>query len=72
MKSALGYLRLMRPANIITAIADILLGFSASGAVVYLFSGTGALTNHHLLTDLILLVISTIGLYGGGVVFNDV
>jgi 4-hydroxybenzoate polyprenyltransferase len=50
----------MRLANIVTAIADILAGVAISG----------------ILTDginsILLLVLSTIGLYGGGVVFNDV
>jgi 4-hydroxybenzoate polyprenyltransferase len=48
----------MRPANIITAHADILAGYAAAGATSRL--------------DLLLLVIATTGLYGGGVVFNDV
>jgi len=30
------YIRLMRPANIVTAVADILLGFAASGALLVL------------------------------------
>ncbi|MDQ3393782.1 MAG: UbiA-like protein EboC [Bacteroidota bacterium] len=72
MKSAFGYLRLMRPANIITAIADILLGFAASGAAVYLYSGQEGQISQSLINNLILLILSTIGLYGGGVVFNDV
>ena len=52
----------MRPANIITAISDILAGIAIAGGL-------------HGLTDLsspLLLILSTIGLYGGGVVFNDV
>jgi 4-hydroxybenzoate polyprenyltransferase len=53
-----GLLRLARPANIITAHADILAGFAASGA-----------TN---IPALPLLLLSTTGLYGGGIVFNDV
>jgi len=51
----------MRPANIITAIADILAGVSIAG---FLTKGVNI--------DLILLIIATVGLYGGGVVFNDV
>jgi 4-hydroxybenzoate polyprenyltransferase len=47
----------MRPANIMTAIADILLGCSVVAA---------------LDLEAMWLVLSTIGLYGGGVVFNDV
>lgn len=72
MKTAFGYLRLMRPANIITAIADIILGFSASGAITFFFLESDPITNHQLLSGLGLLILSTIGLYGGGVVFNDV
>jgi 4-hydroxybenzoate polyprenyltransferase len=50
--------RLMRPANIVTAYADILAGYAAVGA-----------TDHRALG---LLMIATTGLYGGVVVFNDV
>lgn len=57
----------MRPANIITAVADILAGFAASGAV----REEGWLSNP-VLSSLGWLILSTIGLYGGGVVFNDV
>lgn len=54
----------MRPANIVTAVADILAGIIISG---YLTS-----TISNSLLPVFLLVLSTIGLYGGGVVFNDV
>ena len=54
------YLQLMRPANIITAWADILAGFAVSGAVAIAYP------------DLAWLLLATTGLYGGGVVFNDV
>lgn len=64
------YLRLMRPANIVTAIADILMGFAASGALLSL-SGDGGSTLSGL-QPLFWLITATIGLYGGGVVFNDV
>lgn len=71
MSKLIAHLRLMRPANIITAIADILAGFAVSGAAYALFSidfpGSTA-----LLYSLMWLIIATIGLYGGGVVFNDV
>lgn len=56
----------MRPANIVTSVADVLAGIAVSG---YLTAGTPTL---HYLFPVILLCISTIGLYGGGVVFNDV
>ncbi|GAB3532441.1 UbiA family prenyltransferase [Pontibacter brevis] len=65
------YLRLMRPANIITAIADIMMGFAASGALLSRPFWEGGL-NAETLQPLGWLVLSTIGLYGGGVVFNDV
>lgn len=52
------YLQLMRPPNLVTAVADMLAGFAAAG-----LSGAGALP---------WLVVATIGLYGGGVVLNDV
>lgn len=52
------YLQLMRPPNIITAHADILVGYAASGATDT--------------TQLPWLLLATTGLYGGGVVFNDV
>jgi len=64
------YLRLMRPANIVTAVADILLGYAASGALLSLL-GSSNLALGQLL-PLGWLVLATIGLYGGGVVFNDV
>jgi 4-hydroxybenzoate polyprenyltransferase len=62
----IAYLRLMRPANILTAIADILLGFAASGIWAEgIGSGEGSLR------ILGWLILATTGLYGGGVVFND-
>jgi 4-hydroxybenzoate polyprenyltransferase len=52
------YLQLMRPPNIITAHVDILVGYAASGATEPSRLGW--------------LLLATTGLYGGGVVFNDV
>jgi 4-hydroxybenzoate polyprenyltransferase len=54
----------MRPANIVTAVSDILAGAAMSGIIAY--------SSRLYITDVLLLVLSTIGLYGGGVVFNDV
>lgn len=54
----------MRPANIVTAVSDILAGVAMTGIVAY--------SSRFYLSDVLLLVLSTIGLYGGGVVFNDV
>lgn len=55
-------LRLLRPANIVTAVADILAGIAISG----FFAGDITIF------PVILLILSTIGLYGGGVIMNDV
>lgn len=72
MSSFIAHLRLMRPANIITAIADIMAGFAVSGAAVQLLSQLNGASDALLLDHLLWLCLSTIGLYGGGVVFNDV
>lgn len=57
------YLQLLRPANLVTAVADILAGYSF---VFWTF-------RHHTYAspDLLWLCLSTLGLYGGGVVLND-
>lgn len=57
---------LLRPANIITAISDILAGVAISGILIHQYM------DYPLLLHVLLLVISTSGLYGGGIVFNDV
>lgn len=59
----------MRPANIITAWADILCGYAASGFVLVLAQ---VQTEPITVVPLAWLLLSTTGLYGGGVVFNDV
>lgn len=66
------YLQLTRPANIITAIADIWAGFAVSGAAALLISQKEAVREESFILPLIWLSLSTIGLYGGGVAFNDV
>lgn len=67
------YAQLTRPANIITAVADILAGFAASGAAVVLCQlPTSEWWAHPLFAHLGWLTLSTVGLYGGGIVFNDV
>ena len=53
----------MRPANIVTSVADVLAGITISG---YIFGPEIDFL------AMILLCLSTIGLYGGGIVFNDV
>jgi 4-hydroxybenzoate polyprenyltransferase len=54
----MGLLRLARPANIITAYADIFASYAAGTAPVP--------------AAIPFLLLATTGLYGGGVVFNDV
>jgi len=56
-------LRLTRPANLITAVADVLAGMAIAG--YYLIPDADPAPAGWL-------CLSTIGLYGGGVVFNDV
>src|SRR5688500_14021024 len=56
----------MRPANIVTAVSDILAGIAIACFVV------GIKWTELSFLPVFLLVLSTIGLYGGGVVFNDV
>ncbi len=53
------YLQLTRPANLLTALADILAGMAIAG---FPFSGE----------PYVYLLLATLGLYGGGVVLNDV
>src|SRR5690348_4730424 len=52
----------MRPANIVTAVADILAGIAIAG---YFTSG------ERDISQVILLLLANVGLYGGGVVLND-
>lgn len=59
MSALKSYLQLTRPANIVTAIADILAGMAIAR---FSFEADTAYW----------LVLSTVGLYGGGVVLNDV
>lgn len=62
------YAELMRPANIVTAFADILAGFAAAGGTIVMSSGMLSVSPGTIGW----LLLSTFGLYGGGVVFNDV
>lgn len=58
----------MRPANIVTALADILAGFCAAGGILVLNDTIPTFSP----ASIGWLLLSTFGLYGGGVVFNDV
>ena len=71
------YLELTRPANVITAFADILAGYAAAGAFAQAFPlvarddfVTQQLSTS-LLGDLLWLLTATAALYAGGVVLND-
>ncbi len=67
------YLQLMRPANIVTAMADILAGYAVPASLLSGPNDIGlAFRGVNPVFFLGLLLLSTIGLYGGGVVFNDV
>ncbi|WP_161597047.1 UbiA-like protein EboC [Dyadobacter flavalbus] len=59
MSSLKPYIQLTRPANLVTAVSDILAGMAIAQ---FTFADLSAG----------LLVVSTLGLYGGGVVMNDV
>lgn len=73
MNKLLGYLRLMRPANVVTAVADVLAGMAIAGYFVQQASGGFNWASEQLtLLPVILLAISTIGLYSGGIILNDV
>ncbi len=56
----------MRPANIVTAVSDVLAGIAISGFLLL------DMEKDVSWQPVLLLCLSTIGLYGGGVVFNDV
>ncbi len=62
----MGFLRLTRPANVVTAVSDILAGVAISGYFLHVVQPVQDWK------PLVLLIVSTIGLYAGGVVFNDV
>jgi 4-hydroxybenzoate polyprenyltransferase len=62
------YLQLLRPANVVTALADVLAGAAVAGATLSLSGWTGPFAPSALGA----LLLSTAGLYGGGVVLNDV
>ncbi len=72
MSNIKAYLQLTRPANIVTAIADIWAGFAVAGGALVIFADQTRLIDYPIFQNLLWLTLSTIGLYGGGVAFNDV
>jgi 4-hydroxybenzoate polyprenyltransferase len=67
----LPYLQMIRPANIVTAWADILVGYGATGLIQTTMADPHFPTLAGAL-PLLWLLLATTGLYGGGIVFNDV
>ncbi len=67
----LPYLQMMRPANIVTAWADILVGYGATG-LIQTMAIDSRLPPWGTAMPLLWLLLATTGLYGGGIVFNDV
>ena len=65
------YLQLTRPANVVTAIADIWAGFAIAGGWTYMISNWEK-GSADFWQNLLWLSLSTIGLYAGGVAFNDI
>ncbi len=74
MNKILGYLRLMRPANVVTAVADVLAGMAIVGYFIQQAPGgfNWGMSAQLTLLPVILLCLSTIGLYSGGIILNDV
>ncbi len=72
----LGYIRLTRPANLVTALADVLAGFAISGYITCALqdrmSCLGLGIDGPNWIAISSLLIATMCLYGGGVVLNDV
>ena len=72
--------QLARPANIVTAWADVLAGVAVASSFASLLGMIDFLPpawcepfiSHVLPSNVVWLVLATTGLYGGGVVFNDV
>lgn len=62
------YLQLLRPANVVTAWADVLAGGAVGGVAVTLADGPVLPQGGSIAW----LLVATTGLYGGGIVLNDV
>ncbi|MCK5441168.1 MAG: UbiA-like protein EboC [Maribacter sp.] len=65
-----GYAKLARPANLPTAAADILAGVAIAGA--YVSFEDMAFLSSAIFVDILFLIFSSVFLYAGGVVLNDV
>ncbi|WKX76982.1 UbiA family prenyltransferase [Zobellia laminariae] len=69
-RTFLGYARLARPANLPTAAADILAGVAIGG--VFVGSMDAGFVGSSLFINIVYLVFSSVFLYAGGVILNDV
>jgi len=65
-----GYARLARPANLPTAAADIMAGVAIAG--IFTLSDSGSIMATNSWSGIMFLICSSIFLYAGGVVLNDV
>ncbi|NNE77561.1 MAG: UbiA-like protein EboC [Pricia sp.] len=65
----MGYFRLARPANLPTAAADILAGVAIAGVLTF---GQNNPFDSLISLDIFYLILSSIFLYAGGVILNDV
>lgn len=64
MKKLYPYLQLIRPANIVTSLTNVISGITVS--LYFLKDG-----NFSDYSKIIYLLVATTGLYGGGIIFND-
>ncbi|MGS0526944.1 UbiA-like protein EboC [Zobellia nedashkovskayae] len=69
-RTFLGYARLARPANLPTAAADILAGVAIGGA--FMGGIQDGFIESSLFLNIVYLVFSSVFLYAGGVILNDV
>ncbi|MBT2161661.1 UbiA-like protein EboC [Zobellia barbeyronii] len=69
-RTFLGYARLARPANLPTAAADILAGVAIGG--VFIGGIDAGFVGSNLFLNIVYLVFSSVFLYAGGVILNDV
>lgn len=61
----------MRPANVITTLADVMLGYAVSGMIVNIVDSSNIKFLNSNIHDLSYLILSSACLYTGGVIFND-
>lgn len=71
MEKLKAIVKLARPANILTAIADIIMGFSITGSAIYFSLNTFGFLHIENSESLLWLILATSFLYGGGVILND-